>query len=119
MTLLNQWVGLSDATSIDESAELESQPWADLGITRTGQLTKDGIGVVWQYDFTGKKMPEFIPKEARRTLFEAGRSLRLLKEASGGQHPLCRGRWGIEARWVWGGQDSSRFVRSSMLRISV
>ncbi|CAD6577663.1 MAG: hypothetical protein TREMPRED_002003 [Tremellales sp. Tagirdzhanova-0007] len=116
ITLLNQWVGLSDSNFIDEGTKSESQPWADLGIARSGQSTQDGTDGVWEYHSTGKKMADFIPKEARARLFEAGRSQRLLKEASGGHHPLCRGSGGIEARWVWG--DQGQQVGPTFLEIA-
>jgi hypothetical protein len=96
---LHQWVGLSDTSPADEVIDPDAQPWSDLGITRHalgGQETR------WEYTFSSSKMPGFIPKADRRTLFEAGRSLRLLREASGGRHPLCAGGWGLAGSWGWG-----------------
>ena len=107
MLNLHQWVGLAGSSSLDEDTNPNVQPWADLGISRTPLLAHDGMGVQWQYEFSAKKMPSFIPTECRRTLFEAGRSLRLLRDASGGQHPLCGCDWGIRVKWVWG-EDSTR-----------
>ncbi|WVQ82146.1 hypothetical protein IAT38_004274 [Cryptococcus sp. DSM 104549] len=103
LTVLHAWVGLSPGTSIEEDADPEAQPWADLGITRKLKSTGDDG---WEYEFSAGRMPEFVPKDVRRTLFEAGRSLRLLREASGGGHPLCGDGWGVEPRWEWGSGSS-------------
>lgn len=110
MTLLHQWVGLTDSSALDDIGDPDSQPWADLGISRSQLPPRDGIDVHWQYEFSAKRMPTFIPKESRRTLFEAGRSLRLLRDASDGQHPLCGTSWGIEVDWKWGVEGSIRCV---------
>jgi hypothetical protein len=99
LALLHQWVGLANSDAIDNDNEPESQPWTDLGITRKTIRNEPGK---WVYEFSAKRLPGFIPKESRRMLFEAGRSLRLLREASGGQHPLCAGGWGLDAKWSWG-----------------
>ncbi|WWD17370.1 hypothetical protein CI109_101811 [Kwoniella shandongensis] len=114
LSLLHQWVGLIPSTQQDEDQDPTSQPWIDLGITRNA-LSDDR----WEYTFSSRKMPGFVPKEMRRTLFEAGRSLRLLREASGGLHPLCAGDWGMEAQWVWGegAMRSSNDMRSHVRRV--
>ena len=57
-------------------------------------------------------MPSFIPRESRRVLFEAGRSLRLLREASGGQHPLCSSSWRLRASWGWADTQKSPSERT-------
>ncbi|WVQ72409.1 hypothetical protein IAR50_001961 [Cryptococcus sp. DSM 104548] len=102
MSTLHAWLGLLPSSEDDDSST-DSQPWADLGITRIK------VNERWQYEFSSKSMPVFIPRDARRALFEAGRSLRILKEASDGQHPLCSTeKWDINIQWVWGdGNDSS------------
>ncbi|KAK8864332.1 hypothetical protein IAR55_001579 [Kwoniella newhampshirensis] len=112
LCLIHQWVGLVPSTPQYEDQDPTSQPWADLGITRK-TLPDDR----WEYSFSSRKMPAFIPKETRRTLFEAGRSLRLLRDASGGMHPLCSGDWGVESRWIWGaGATNSRTEMNSHVR---
>jgi hypothetical protein len=78
------------------------QPWLDLGVTRIALASAENGEPRWGYDFDEKKMPAFIPRESRRGLFEAGKSLRLLREASAGQHPLCAGNWEMKAGWGWG-----------------
>ena len=97
--LLHQWLGVSDSRPLDESLDEESQPWTDLGITRRA-VSSSQTG--WEYEFSSRRMPGFVPKEHRRTLFEAGRSLRILREASEGQHPLCNSNWSLKAEWAWG-----------------
>ncbi|WVF71535.1 hypothetical protein IAT40_006343 [Kwoniella sp. CBS 6097] len=103
LTLLNAWIGLGDSSTQDDDNEAASQPWTDLGITRQRLNTSEGG---WDYTFSSKRMPGFIPREDARTLFEAGRSLRLLRDASAGGHPLCATDWGIEARWTWGHEST-------------
>jgi hypothetical protein len=105
LALLHEWVGLSDRSSADEDTEIEAQPWSDLGITRHKMPVNPNQEPRWEYTFSSSKMPGFIPKTDRRTLFEAGRSLRLLREASGGRHPLCGGGWELTGTWGWGEQD--------------
>jgi hypothetical protein len=106
LALLHQWVGLSDTSPADEVVDPEAQPWADLGITRHAvPIAKQDPR--WEYTFSSSKMPGFIPKSDRRTLFEAGRSLRLLREASGGRHPLCGGGWDLAGSWGWGEDHGS------------
>ncbi|KAL1411299.1 hypothetical protein Q8F55_002250 [Vanrija albida] len=102
LALLQQWVGLADSSRIDDDEDPQSQPWADLGITRTRLPAADGIDVRWDYTFSARRMPAFVPRDARRTLFEAGRSLRALRDASGGLHPLCATDWHLSANWGWG-----------------
>ena len=46
-------------------------------------------------------MPSFIPKETGLLFFEAGKSLRSLKDASNGQHILCRGVAGHTRVMLW------------------
>jgi hypothetical protein len=99
LALLHQWVGLSDISPADEVIDPDAQPWSDLGITRHALGSQE---TRWEYTFSSSKMPGFIPKADRRTLFEAGRSLRLLREASGGRHPLCAGGWDLAGSWGWG-----------------
>lgn len=103
LDLLHQWIGLSDSSSKDEDEDPNSQPWADLGITRTQLPPAEGVDVRWDYTFSARRMPQFVPRDIRRALFEAGRSLRALREASGGLHPLCRSDWPLRASWGWGG----------------
>ena len=100
LSLLHAWLGLSAAPA-DEDTDTESQPWLDLGVTRTPASPAENGDARWTFDFNAKKMPAFIPRESRRALFEAGRSLRLLREASVGQHPLCMVGWELEAGWGW------------------
>lgn len=101
VALLHQWVGLSANSPADENVDPDAQPWSDLGITRHSMpMSKQEPR--WEYTFSSSKMPGFIPKADRRTLFEAGRSLRLLREASGGRHPLCGGGWEVAGSWAWG-----------------
>lgn len=102
--LLHQWIGLADSSSKDEDEDPESQPWADLGITRT-PLSSANTETRWEYTFAARRMPQFVPRDVRRTLFEAGRSLRALREASGGLHPLCNADWPLRASWGWGANE--------------
>lgn len=66
-------------------------------------------------------MPGFVPKEARRILYEAGKGLRTLKVATNGLHPLCNIRQAIDIRWIWGDSEKRyeklihRFVTSTNL----
>ncbi|ORY34063.1 Spc98 family-domain-containing protein [Naematelia encephala] len=99
LDLLHQWVGL---TATEDDADPESQPWADLGITRTKNKKSSDGEIKWEYTLSARRMPGFIPVESRRVLFEAGRSLRLLRDASASQHPLSSGSWGIVGTWDWG-----------------
>lgn len=105
LSLLHQWVGLAEASTADEDVDPDSQPWADLGITRSRISHNRQQGLMWDYTFSASKMPRFVPKSDRRILFEAGKSLRLLRDASEGQHPLCAGDWGLTGHWGWG-EDS-------------
>ena len=107
LTLLHQWIGLADSSALDEDADPQSQPWSDLGITRSQLTTNEAGDARWDYVFSARRMPNFVPTETRRTLFEAGRSLRLLRDASGGLHPLCSSEWGLQAKWIWGEGNSS------------
>lgn len=102
LALLHQWVGLADHSPADEVIDPDAQPWSDLGITRIPMPVSPNQEGRWEYTFSSSKMPGFIPKADRRTLFEAGRSLRLLREASGGRHPLCGGGWELAGSWRWG-----------------
>lgn len=99
LELLHQWIGVADSSRADEDVRPESQPWQDLGITRS---LLPANGVHWEYSFSPRRMPAFIPPDMRRTFFEAGRSLRALREASDGLHPLCWTDWPIKATWGWG-----------------
>lgn len=103
LALMDQWVGLAEASAADEDTNPDAQPWSNLGITRHGS-TPPGSGKKqrWEYTFSASKMPNFVPKSDRHTLFEAGRSLRLLRDASDSQHPLCHGDWGVHGQWGWG-----------------
>jgi hypothetical protein len=101
LKLLHAWIGL--ATNPAEITN-QDQPWSDLGITRiprqsTGRTVNEDE--LWDYEFSAKRMPAFIPKDVRRKLFEAGKSLRLLREANG-DHPLSASEWGLEGSWGWG-----------------
>lgn len=102
LDLLHQWIGLADDSRMEESLDPEEQPWADLGITRESLPPTEVQDVRWGYTFSARRMPAFVPRDVRRTLFEAGRSLRALREASKGQHPLCSTEWPIRASWGWG-----------------
>nr|XP_019007244.1 uncharacterized protein I203_00840 [Kwoniella mangroviensis CBS 8507]OCF70705.1 hypothetical protein I203_00840 [Kwoniella mangroviensis CBS 8507] len=97
LSLLRAWIGLSDSSTQDEDTDSNSQPWLDLGIIR--QLRSSGS---WEYTFSSRKMPNFIPKSDRRTFFEAGKNLRLLREASANTHPLCSSNWGVDVSFDWG-----------------
>lgn len=88
----------------DEDLDPASQPWSDLGISRTPTSRAENGDPRWTFEFSSKRMPAFIPKESRRELFEAGKSLRLLREASGNHHPLCATEWALEIGWGWGEQ---------------
>jgi hypothetical protein len=112
--LLHQWVGLASSSTIDEDNDETSQPWSDLGITRSLSTIAGGRGQIrWEYTFSASKMPGFIPRPDRRTLFEAGKSLRLLREASEDQHPLCFGEWGLKSDWGW---SEDRYVGHTFIR---
>ncbi|WRT66281.1 uncharacterized protein IL334_003234 [Kwoniella shivajii] len=115
LTLLHSWVGVSNSAVQDEDIDSNSQPWSDLGITRSSSPGSD----TWQYSFSSKKMPSFIPKSDRKTLFEAGKNLRLLREASAGGHPLCSGEWGLKAELNWsdGSSDTSNEMKSHARRV--
>jgi hypothetical protein len=114
LALLHQWVGLG--TSPAEEIDPDAQPWADLGITRESLPLGETGELRWGYTFSPRRMPGFVPREMRRTLFEAGRSLRLLREASGGGHPLCWNQWTLQSGWGWG-QDSSRYVLGCVFEV--
>jgi len=101
MALLYAWLGLASSPA-DEDDDSTSQPWADLGVTRSSLPPSADGEPRWTYDFSSKRMPGFVPKDLRKTLFQAGRSLRLLREASGGQHPLCASTWALKTGWGWG-----------------
>ncbi|GMK55327.1 hypothetical protein CspeluHIS016_0203830 [Cutaneotrichosporon spelunceum] len=105
LDLLHQWIGLSDDSHVEKYEDPETQPWTDLGITRKPLPAADGYDVRWEYTFSARRMPAFVPRDDRRTLFEAGRSLRMLREASKGLHPLCSTDWSIRASWGWGRAD--------------
>ena len=99
---------MSALRTSDEELDSDSQPWVDLGVTRTAVRSSNSAGPTWTYEFDPKKMPSFIPKESRGTLFEAGRSLRLLRDATDNGHPLCSGNWGLQSGWGWGEERKSR-----------
>lgn len=109
LSLLHGWLGLASVAA-DQDTDPHSQPWADMGITRTPASISDNGEPRWKYEFSSKRMPGFIPKECRRALFEAGKSLRLLREASNNQHPLCTTSWQIEVGWGWGEARPSSYV---------
>ncbi|CAK9781582.1 unnamed protein product [Cutaneotrichosporon oleaginosum] len=106
--LLHQWIGLANDSRTEECEDPEAQPWADLGITRIPLPPVDGQDVRWDYTFSARRMPAFVPRNDRRTLFEAGRSLRALREASKGLHPLCSTDWPLRASWGWGRPNDVR-----------
>nr|XP_019010892.1 uncharacterized protein I206_04195 [Kwoniella pini CBS 10737]OCF49673.1 hypothetical protein I206_04195 [Kwoniella pini CBS 10737] len=106
LKLLKAWVGLSDSSSQDEDTDPNSQPWSDLGIVRTTYRGQ------WEYTFSSRRMPSFIPKDDRRTVFEAGKNLRLLKEATSGTHPLCSLQWDLDIGLIWG-DDSTGIVNAT------
>ncbi|WVQ99347.1 hypothetical protein IAU59_006480 [Kwoniella sp. CBS 9459] len=115
--LLHAWIGLADSSIQDDDLDPMSQPWADLGITRKLLTVSEGG---WEYYFSSRRMPVFISREDARTLFEAGRSLRLLREASGGAHPLCATDWSIGVKWSWGSEDThshTGWIRSHVRRV--
>lgn len=97
LSLLQSWLGFPGTDEEDQSPG--SQPWADLGITR--KL----VGDAWEYEFSAGRMPGFIPKEARRILYEAGKGLRTLKVATHSLHPLCNIRLAIDIKWTWGNSE--------------
>ncbi|KAL7421665.1 hypothetical protein Q5752_003434 [Cryptotrichosporon argae] len=99
--LLHQWVGLADSSGIDADPDVEAQPWSDIGVTR--EKRDDGN---WEYSFSTRAMPGFIPKDVKKQLLEAGKSLRALRDASDGQHPLCASTWPVKASWGWGGEHA-------------
>ncbi|KIR25579.1 hypothetical protein I309_05513 [Cryptococcus deuterogattii LA55] len=99
LSLLQSWLGFPGTDEEDQSPG--SQPWADLGISR--KL----VGDAWEYEFSAGRMPGFIPKEARRILYEAGKGLRTLKVATHGLHPLCNIRLAIDIKWTWGDSEKS------------
>ena len=101
MELLYAWLGLASAPA-DEDDDPASQPWADVGVTRSPLSPSADGDARWTYDFASRRMPGFIPKDLRKPLFQAGRSLRLLREASGSQHPLCASTWTLQTGWGWG-----------------
>lgn len=99
LNLLQSWLGFPGTDDEDQSPG--SQPWTDLGISR--KL----VGDAWKYEFSAGRMPGFVPKEARRILYEAGKGLRTLKVATNGLHPLCNIRQAIDIRWIWGDSEKS------------
>lgn len=99
LSLLQSWLGFPGIDEEDQSPG--SQPWTDLGISR--KLAGDA----WKYEFSAGRMPGFVPKEARRILYEAGKSLRTLKVATHGLHPLCNIEQAIDIRWTWGDSEKS------------
>ena len=106
LSLLHAWLGLSPS-SADEDLDEDSQPWADLGITRSKLPSSESGDLRWSYGFQSRRIPSYVPYDSRWSLFEAGRSLRLLREASGGQHPLCAGCWELKVGWGWGAEEKS------------
>lgn len=105
LKLLHAWVGLTDSPAEIAATSADDQPWADLGITRLPRRGAMTTELLWDYEFSAKRMPAFVPKDVRRKLFEAGKSLRLLREANG-DHPLSSGGWGLEGSWGWGREFS-------------
>lgn len=106
---LHQWIGLADSSRADGDDDPDAQPWQDLGITRVWLPSGQG-SARWDYTFSARRMPAFVPRDVRRTLFEAGRSLRALRAASGGLHPLCGTEWPLHASWGWGTDEESSYV---------
>ncbi len=78
LTLLQQWVGLLDSDHIDHNGDPEAQPWADLGITRRSRRRTDGSSVSWEYDFSSRKMPSFVPREPAAANLRDGQILEAL-----------------------------------------
>lgn len=101
LTLLHQWVGLADSSTADDNTDPDSQPWADLGITRSHSSYGGAQRRTWDYSFSASKMPRFVPRSDRRVIFEAGKNLRLLRDASEGRHPLCTSNWDLAGDWGW------------------
>lgn len=110
LALLHQWVGLANSSTADEDTDPKSQPWADLGITRSRASYGGGQAQRWDYTFSASKMPRFVPRSERGVLFEAGKNLRLLRDASEGHHPLCASNWGLAGDWGWGEDYRSAFL---------
>lgn len=104
LSLLDKWLGLGPVpmSTAEDGEDPYNQPWEDLGITRT--ITS---GSRVHFEFSSKMMPTFVPKPLRRGVFEAGKSLRLLKDASQGRHPLCTTTWDIITSWGWVGAQEA------------
>ena len=105
--LLGRWLGVGGTRKSDDELDPNSQPWSDLSITRSRLNEIEDGRARWSYEFEHRKMPSFIAKETSKTLFEAGRSLRQLREATNGRHPLCSGSWDLRTGWGWGAVRST------------
>ena len=109
LRLLQQWIGLADASTLDADLIPFAQPWNDLGIERSA-----GSDVGWEYRFDPSRTPDFFSDQQKTLLFEAGRSLRTLRAASDGRHPLCSTEWYLPLSWTSDGE--SQDINSIILR---
>ncbi|ORX36749.1 Spc98 family-domain-containing protein [Kockovaella imperatae] len=101
LSLLHSWLGLSSSDALHEDEDPISQPWTDIGITR-----KRLSGGRWEYDLKLRHMPGFISEETAEEIFNAGKSLRLLREASP-DHPLSHASYSLPVKWKWAESSSS------------
>ena len=90
------WVGLQPDTS-NSSTKTYRDAYIDIGIT---QHTLDsGSHSKSEYTFDPSLLPSFISPEVGQRIFEGGKSLRLLREASPG-HPAAE-HWDVPFTWKW------------------
>lgn len=97
LSLIAAWLGLQPDTIDYDDGPISSDPWVDLGIVRSIRTVAGQEK--YEYDFHPSTLPSFITPELGRKVYEGGRSLRLLKEASPG-HPACA-EWGVALHWRW------------------
>lgn len=116
LQLIAAWVGLAPESSIVSAAiTRRDQPWADLGITEHSTYIHGRVKV--DYTFDHSALPIFVSPEIGQKIFEGGKSLRLLREASPG-HPAAD-HWEVPLAWEWQRRDGSPEAHTGQMEAHV
>lgn len=97
--LIAAWVGLLPEPSALPAFSLkrDQQLWIDIGITQ--HTTYFAGNIKHDYTFDTTALPAFISPAIGERIYEGGKSLRLLRDASPG-HPAAE-HWSVPFVWNW------------------
>ena len=94
LEFISEWIGIQPEASLPYTKAPHSKPWQKSFVRAEDRIWIDDQGAsshTPDFILDESRVPSFVPKEDVNTIFEAGRSLRFIREFHG-EHPLVNQR---------------------------